>query len=43
MTEHLLQKDTVSDRRAMARIGYIVACFLAFTVLLAVGVGLALS
>lgn len=43
MTEHLLQKDTLDDRRAMARLGYIVASFLAFTIAMAVGVGLAFS
>ena len=43
MTEHLLPEDTLDDRRAMARLGYIVACFMAFTVAMAIGVSVALG
>jgi hypothetical protein len=43
MTEHLSMEDTIDDRRAMRRLAYIVACFMAFTVAMAVGVGVALN
>lgn len=43
MTEHLLMEDAIADRRAMRRLAFVVACFMAFTVAMAVGVGVALS
>ena len=43
MTEHLSPEDTLDDRRAMNRLAFVVACFMAFTTAMAVGVGLALG
>ena len=43
MTQHLSMEDTLDDRRAMRRLALIVACFVAFTAAMAVGVGIALG
>jgi hypothetical protein len=43
MTQHLSMKDTLDDRRAMRRLALIVACFLAFTAAMAVGVGIVMG
>ena len=43
MTQHLLAQDTVEDRRTLQRLVLVVACFIAFTVAMAVGVGIALG
>jgi hypothetical protein len=43
MTQHLLVEDTLDDRRALRRLAFVVACFIAFTAAMAVGVGVALS
>jgi hypothetical protein len=43
MTQHLLMEDTLDDRRAMHRLALVVACFIAFTAAMAVGVGIALG
>jgi hypothetical protein len=43
MTQHISPQDTLEDRRALARLGYIVGSFLAFTAIMAIGVGLAFS
>jgi hypothetical protein len=43
MTEHLHVEDTLDDQRAMRRLAFVVACFLAFTAAMAIGVGIALG
>jgi hypothetical protein len=43
MTQHVLQKDTLEDRRTMHRLAFVVGCFIAFTVAMAVGIGLTLG
>jgi hypothetical protein len=43
MTEHLRIEDTLDDQRAMRRLAFVVACFLAFTAAMAIGVGIALG
>jgi hypothetical protein len=43
MTQHLSMEDTLDDRRAMRRLALVVACFIAFTASMAVGVGIALG
>tara|TARA_R110002124_G_scaffold104248_9_gene253919 strand:+ start:313 stop:444 length:132 start_codon:yes stop_codon:yes gene_type:complete len=43
MTQHTSVEDTLDDRRAMRRLAMIVACFVAFTAAMAVGVGIALN
>jgi hypothetical protein len=43
MTQHLSMEDTIDDRRAMRRLALVVSCFIAFTVAMAVGVGIALG
>ena len=41
MTQHLSMNDTLDDRRAMRRLALVVACFIAFTAAMAVGVWVA--
>lgn len=43
MTQHSVMEDTLDDQRAMRRLAFIVACFFAFTVAMAVGVGVVLG
>lgn len=43
MTQHLSMEDTLDDQRAMRRLALVVGCFIAFTVAMAVGVGIALG
>lgn len=43
MTEHLNFEETLEDQRIMRRLALVVACFMAFTVSMAVGVGIALG
>ncbi len=43
MTQHLSIEDSLDDRRAMRRLAFVVGCFIAFTVAMAVGVGIALG
>lgn len=43
MTEHLHFEETLEDQRIMRRLALVVGCFMAFTVAMAVGVGIALG
>jgi hypothetical protein len=43
MTEHLLSEQTLEDQRTMRRLALVIACFIAFTAAMAVGVGIALG
>jgi hypothetical protein len=43
MTQHVLPEQTLEDQRTMRRLALVVACFIAFTAAMAVGVGLALG
>jgi hypothetical protein len=43
MTQHVLQEHTYEDQRAMRRLAIVVGCFVAFTIVLAVGVGLVMG
>jgi len=43
MTEHLLTQDTLEDQRTMRRLAVVIACFIAFTASMALGVGIALG
>jgi len=40
MTTHLLQEDTLEDRRTLRRLAMVVACFVLATAALAVTLGL---
>ena len=39
MTQHLSPQDTFEDQRIMRRLAIVVGCFIAFSVAMAVGVG----
>jgi len=39
MTQHLVQQDAYEDQRIMRRLAFVVGCFIAFTLALAVGIG----
>ena len=43
MTQHLSMKDTIDDQRALRRLALIVAGFFAFTIAMAVGVGVVMG
>ena len=43
MTQHLRIEDTLEDKRAMRQLALVVACFIAFTAAMAIGVGIALG
>jgi hypothetical protein len=43
MTKHLRIEDTLEDQRAMRRLALVVACFIAFTAVMAIAVGIALG
>lgn len=43
MTQHLVPEQTLEDQRTLRRLVLIVAGFVAFTIAMAVGVGIALG
>jgi len=43
MTQHALPEHTLEDQRTMRRLAIVVACFVAFTAAMAVGVGVTLG
>ena len=43
MTQHILPEDTFEDQRIMRRLAIVVGCFIAFSVALAVGVGVTMG
>jgi hypothetical protein len=43
MTQHVLQQDTLDDQRTWRNLAIVIGCFVAFTIALAVGVGIAMG
>jgi len=43
MTQHQLMEDTLEDQRTIHRLAIVVACFIAFTAAMAVGIGVTLG
>ena len=40
MTQHLSPEDTCEDQRTLHRLAFVVGCFIAFSLALAVGIGI---
>jgi hypothetical protein len=43
MTQHLIPEDTYEDQRIMRRLALVVGCFIAFSIAMAVGVGVTMG
>lgn len=43
MTQHLLQQDTLDDRHIWRNLAIVIGCFVAFTVALAIGIGVTMG
>ncbi|HEY6131805.1 MAG TPA: hypothetical protein VIV27_07285 [Halioglobus sp.] len=43
MTQHVMQQDILEDQRIWRHLALVIACFVAFTVALAIGIGVTMG
>ena len=43
MTQHILKQDTLDDQRIWRNLAIVIGCFVAFTVALAIGIGVTMG